>query len=224
MSRRPNFDRVARLYRPMEYLTFGPLLTRTRTHFLPLLRDRRRALVFGDGDGRFLASLLAQHPALEAEAIDTSPTMLAELRRRCAPFAGRLRLLCTDALGYEPEISPDLIVSHFFLDCFSPADLAHFLPRMAARMHPGALWLLSEFRIPPRGAARPLARLLVRSLYFAFRVLTGLRVTHLPDYAALFERAGLTRVAHHDRLFGILRSELWSRADTQLTPAAELLR
>ena len=58
-----NFDLIARPYRWLEYLTFGPALARCRNHFLPQLTDRRAALVLGDGDGRFLARLLAPTPA-----------------------------------------------------------------------------------------------------------------------------------------------------------------
>ena len=64
----PNFDRIARLYRWGEYALLGPALERTRNHLLPLLAIRRNALVLGDGDGRFLARLLSQNPALRALA------------------------------------------------------------------------------------------------------------------------------------------------------------
>ncbi len=53
------------------------------------------------------------------------------------------------------------------------------------------------------------ATLLVRSLYLAFRLLTGLRTTHLPDYATPLTQAGLTRIAQHHSLAGILTTELW---------------
>jgi hypothetical protein len=53
------------------------------------------------------------------------------------------------------------------------------------------------------------ARVFVRSLYLAFRLLTGLRTTHLPDYATPLTQAGLNRVAHQHRLAGLLTTELW---------------
>ena len=212
MRRKPNFDRLARVYQTLEYLTFGPLLDRTRTHFLPELRDARRALVFGDGDGRFLACLLAQNPALEADAVDLSPCMLAQLEHRSASSADRLHLHCADALEFVPRFVPDLVVTHFFLDCLTSAQVARLARQITERMSPGALWLVSEFRVPPRGAARLLARMLIRSLYLAFRILTGLRVARLPDYTVVLTSSGLTRFAYRDRLFGILRTELWSRS------------
>lgn len=211
MSASPSFDRLARLYAPLERLTFSRLLERTRTQFLPQLHHCRRALVFGDGDGRFLARLLAENALLQADAVDLSPAMLAELQRRCGHPRDRLRVHCANALGFVPDETPDLVVSHFFLDCLTGEEVAQFLPQVAKSMLPGALWLVSEFRVPMRGPARLFGRLLVRSLYFGFRILTGLRVTQLPDYPKVFERVGLTRIAHHYRLFGILRSELWLR-------------
>ena len=55
------------------------------------------------------------------------------------------------------------------------------------------------------------AWLLVRTLYLAFRILTGLRVTRLPDFAHSLRQAGLTRIAQHHSLFGILTTELWQK-------------
>ena len=60
----PNFDLIARPYRWLEYLTFGPTLQQTRLHYLPALLHSRNALVLGDGDGRFIAALLAANPTI----------------------------------------------------------------------------------------------------------------------------------------------------------------
>jgi tRNA (cmo5U34)-methyltransferase len=51
--------------------------------FIP--RGTRRVLDLGSGDGRLLALVRRQHPATEAVAIDFSPAMLNEARKR---FAG----------------------------------------------------------------------------------------------------------------------------------------
>src|ERR1700735_883293 len=87
MRGQPNFDHIARPYRWLEYITLGRALEQCRLHYLPSLLNRKRALVLGDGDGRFLAQLLAQNPHLHAHAIDTSATMLQLLRHRCEAVA-----------------------------------------------------------------------------------------------------------------------------------------
>jgi SAM-dependent methyltransferase len=200
MQRAPNFDPVARIYRWAEYLALGPLLQRTRTHFLPQLADRRRALVLGDGDGRFLAKLLAQNPTLHATAVDTSEQMLKLLRARCDPT--RVQTIQGDALTVALPPGTDLIVTHFFLDCFTQSEINGLALRLT---QPGALWLVSDFH-----ADSPFARAYVRSLYFAFRILTGLRVTHLSDPAAALTAAGFHRIAQHQILGGLVYTELWA--------------
>jgi SAM-dependent methyltransferase len=209
MTPAPNFDRIAHPYRWLEYLTLGPLLQRTRTHFLHRLQGSRQALILGDGDGRFTALLLATYPQLQAEAVDVSRTMLQLLARRaCAP--DRLRIHHTDALHFIPTSPPDLIVTHFFLDCLSQPQLDSIVARLTPLTAPHALWLISDFRIPT-GPLHLAARLYIRTLYLAFRILTGLRVTQLPDHATPLAAAGFTRIATQHHLFGLLSSELWQR-------------
>jgi hypothetical protein len=116
-----------------------------------------------------------------------------------------LRLHHADARTFAPTAKPDLIVTHFFLDCLTQAEVDALVARLAA---PGTLWLVSDFRIPPGTMHWP-ARVYIRALYLAFRVLTGLRVTKLPDYARALRGRGFGRLAVHYELFGILTSELW---------------
>lgn len=212
----PNFDRVARSYRYLEYLTLGLTLQRCRTHFLPHLLDCKRALILGDGDGRFLAQLLAQNPRLRADAVDISASMLKLLRRHCEAAspdtALRLRTHHTSALKFIPTKRYDLVVTHFFLDCLTQQELALLISRLTPALTSNAIWLISDFRIPI-GPMRLPARVIICALYFAFRILTGLRTNHLPDYALALSQGGFTRISHHHSLAGMLATELW-RAST----------
>jgi cyclopropane fatty-acyl-phospholipid synthase-like methyltransferase len=211
-----NFDRIARPYRILEYLTLGKILERTRMHFLPRLPASGNVLVLGDGDGRFLEHLLATNLGLRATALDSSEEMLRLLRERCAPYASRLRTLHGDALGFIPpaNASYDLLVTHFFLDCLTEPQLDELVQHLSAALAPDALWLFSDFRIPP-GSMRWPARILVRSLYLAFRVITGLRVTQLPNHGPFLSAAGFRRIDRQLFFFGILTTELWQRESAQ---------
>jgi SAM-dependent methyltransferase len=216
----PNFDRIARIYRWAEYASLGPLLLRTRNHFLPQITHCRRALVLGDGDGRFTAKLLDTAAGVHILAVDISESMLKLLRQRWERHANhspleRLRTLQASALevaaSRDPQFTnPDLIVTHFFLDCLTQPEV-ETLARNLAQTASGTLWLLSDFGEPRPRALRPLAALYIRTLYVAFRILTGLRTTHLPDPQAALAAAGFERVARHERLFGLVYTELWRR-------------
>lgn len=203
-----NFDRIARPYRWMEYVTLGWALERCRFTYLAKLGDRRSALVLGDGDGRFLARLMGSNPVLRAVAVDSSREMLRLLERRCAGERDRLDLRHGDALCSIPERRFDVVVTHFFLDCFEQGEVERLVERVRVGLDPGALWVVSEFRVPD-GAMRLPARLLIGSLYAAFGVLTGLKTRALPDYAGVMEGAGLVRIEVRRYLGGLLAAELW---------------
>jgi ubiquinone/menaquinone biosynthesis C-methylase UbiE len=220
MNTQPDFNPIAHPYRWLEYLTLGPTLQQTRCHYLPSLTQQKFALILGDGDGRFLTRLLTQNPQLHAEAIDTSATMLHLLRQRCAPHIDRLQTHHHNALTFHPEPTRkyDLVVTHFFLDCLTQPDLETLITQITPHLQPQALWLISDFRIPPHGLMKPLARAYIRSLYLAFRILTNLHTTHLPDHATPLSKSGFTRIAHHHRLGGLLTTELW-QIDRSLKPS-----
>jgi SAM-dependent methyltransferase len=218
-----SFDLISGPYRWLEYLTFGPVLTRCRNHFLPSLADRRRALVLGDGDGRFLARLLAANPELHADAVDLSPAMLGLLTRRAhaahLTASARIRTHLADARIFAPTGTYDLIVTHFFLDCLTQRELHDLIAHIRPHLAPGAVWLVSDFRIPT-GPLRWPARALVRSLYLGFRILTGLRTTRLPNHTVALASAGLTRIHRHLSLAGLLTTELWMPAYTSTSQPA----
>lgn len=214
------FDKLAKLYRWMEYLSFGPLLWRTRAEYLLQMRNARHALVLGDGDGRFTAALLRDNHGVRLHAVDASSAMLRRLQHRAASQgdASRVSALHADATIALPEGSFDLVCSHFFLDCLSDVQCAALADRVVRQMQSGARWVVSEFAVPQGGLRLP-ARVLVRGLYVAFGLLTGLRVRHLPDYAAALRLAGLQRIAVQSWLGGILRAEMWELQPVMQTEA-----
>jgi trans-aconitate methyltransferase len=205
-----NFGHLARLYAPLEWLSFGGALARRRRCFLddPRLSNARRALVLGDGDGRFTAALLDRYPAIEVTAVDASAEMLTELERRVrarAPSAV-LELQRADLRSWPvPRRSYDLVVSHFVFDCLTTEDIAALVARITPALAPNARWLVSDFAIPAHALWTPFAKLLLRFLYVAFGLLTGLEVTHLPDYQSALKSAGFALSAAETALGGTPR-------------------
>lgn len=221
-----NFDRLARAYRWMEWASFGPLLWHCRCAFLREMQSARRALIIGDGDGRFTARLLATNPRVHVDAIDSSAAMLRALAHRAAANANRLRTFCLDVRNFdardwhatqspspaEEETRYELIVTHFFLDCLTTGEVRTLAVEVAA-VAPGALWVVSEFAVPQGLFGRVVAQPLVAFLYAAFGLLTGLRVRSLPNHAEALHSAGFVRIGRKKKLGGLLISELW-RANT----------
>lgn len=210
----PNFDRLAQVYRWMEAISFGPYLWRCRTAFLPDLHSAARALIFGDGDGRFTAELLRANVQVRVDAVDISRAMLRELVRRAGSSAGRVRTFAADARTWSYDSVPgtqsyDLVVTHFFLDCLAPSEIECLARRIRPVLQPGARWIISEFAVPQGVYGRWIAKPLVAFLYFVFRLLTGLGIQSLPDHADALERAGFRLQRRRLLLGGLLAAEEW---------------
>jgi SAM-dependent methyltransferase len=209
VNRQLNFNLLARPYRWLEYATFGRALECCRFHFLPELTSARRALVLGDGDGRFLAQLLESNPQLEADAVDISSAMLRLLEKRIGTEASRrVTLHQADARSFvPPRTNYDLVAAHFFFDCLFQPELNMLVARIAPYLAPEACWVVSEFG-PSR---RWIHQGIVSGLYLAFGVLSGLRVRSLPDHHSAFEDCGFELHKETCWLQGLLMSQLWQR-------------
>lgn len=209
-----DFSPLARIYRWMEWLSFGPLLCRCRNTFLSEMRDRKGALILGDGDGRFTARLLERNAQVRVEAIDASAAMVQQLLTRSAEHIDRVSARVADARGPIFLCGKfDLVVTHFFLDCLTSSEVEELVCEVAQRLETSAVWIVSEFAIPDNLYGCLVARPLVSALYLAFRLLTGLTVRRLPRYDAPLQKAGFFLTQQKKRLFGLLVSEVWQAGD-----------
>jgi ubiquinone/menaquinone biosynthesis C-methylase UbiE len=207
----PNFDRLASIYRWLEWFSFGPSLSRCRLAFLDRVAGRRCALIMGDGDGRFTSRLVRANPGMQIDAVDASPAMLSVLMQRVGKHRARIRTHVADARSWQPsgDRRYDVVATHFFLDCLTTDEVRRLAQTIRPVLSPKALWVVSEFAVPDNLFGRLAAGPLVSALYRAFGVLTGLTVRRLPDYRAALARAGLRQIENREFLRGLLISEVW---------------
>ncbi|MGI8890556.1 MAG: class I SAM-dependent methyltransferase [Chthoniobacterales bacterium] len=204
-----NFDRIAPHYRWLETLVFGKRLQQARTAFIRQIETPRHVLVVGEGDGRFLAEFVRAHPGAEVECVEASAQMIELARRREGLATVRFRQADLRESKVESETF-DLIVTHFFLDCFDQKELPVVIERLAQSASSKARWLIADFRAPSRGLARWWAQFLIGGMYFFFGCVAGLQTRRLVDYRPLLRRCGfeLDRAISPNE---IIFSELWER-------------
>ena len=208
-----NFDHVALCYRHLEHLAFGHYLEQCRSALLPRLSPSpRKALLIGEGDGRFLQQFLKNFPGTEVDVVEASERMVELAKRRAArgPDGRRVRFLATDILAEGvPESGYDLVVTHFFVDVLTEAELLS-LAESIRHAAPKAHWLISEFQVCRSSAlAHYASRLCLKCMYVFFRLTAGVKVSSIPDYEAVFTGAGMKLCAKVTALGGFLSSELW---------------
>ena len=180
---------------------------------------RKNILLLGDGDGRFAAAFLqskraAANQTAHLDFVDCSAGMVRLAKKRIQKMG-----LHASAVQFRPDdarVAPfrgpyDLVVSHFFLDCFSTLELRGMIPRIAAATTPDAKWLVSEFAIPPRGLWKNAGRLAIHFMYLFFRFTTGLAQAELPDHSGALAASGFQLIKLETAMRGLLISELWSK-------------
>lgn len=208
-----SFDTLAPVYRPMEAVLAGRILQRCRTSFLAETFGRKRALILGEGPARFLIELLRYTPGIEVTVVEKSPMMIRQAMSRIRKEGldlARVDFREMDALTWKPTGRVfDLIVTHFFLDCFCPEELADLVGRVGASATEDARWLLGDFCIPDRGWRRFRAEMIHAAMYACFRAATGLSAKRLTPPDSCLRSNGFTLI--NRRLFnlGLIHSDLW---------------
>jgi ubiquinone/menaquinone biosynthesis C-methylase UbiE len=215
-----NCDRIAPYYEILEHILFGRLLEHRRFAFLGEIRTSRRAIVCGGGDGRFLARLLRVNARVDVDFVDLSSTMVELAERRVTgmgrTFRKRVRFHAGDVRSFAaPADSYDLIVTHYFFDCFSNQELEDVVCRLARWGMPQARWIVSDFSEANGPIGRLWTRGVISGLYSAFRFTTGLKVTRLPEYKAALARRGYFLRFEEDVLAGLLHSSIWEAETSQ---------
>lgn len=208
------YDQLARVYRLIEFLAFGRALERARFHHFDRLRDCKRILLLGDGDGRGLVLACRLAPHARIDSVDFSAGMLDRAARRLRPEdRARVTLHQADALTAAfPPNTYDAVTTLFFLDCFSDAQVRAFIAHLRPALTPNALWLHTDFVLPSRGFHRLRAHVMLTLMFAFFRRQTGLTVRSLPDSETLIHSAGFHRIAESSCQGGFIRSVVFIQA------------
>jgi ubiquinone/menaquinone biosynthesis C-methylase UbiE len=210
-----SFDAIAPWYRTLETIAFGNALQRARVACLDAIGSPRRALIVGEGNGRFLAALLQRRPLIRIDCIDSSERMLERARQnvlRTVPDElGRVTFLLDDVTSWAPDDRYDLIVTHFILDCFNTRQVGGIVAKLAQSAAPNASWLLADFRIPEAGFARGHARAWLAVMYRFFRAVARIDARELVDPSPFLRAEGFVLERQLLFRYGMLKSELWRK-------------
>jgi ubiquinone/menaquinone biosynthesis C-methylase UbiE len=219
-----SFDAIAPWYRALETIAFGGALQRARIACLGEIGSPRRALIVGEGNGRFLCELLRRHPNVEVDCVDASQRMLELARRRIErespDRASQINLLRQDIASWTPpEHQFDLIVTHFLLDCFPENRVAEIVAKLSRAAAVDARWLLADFCIPSGEFARWRAGLWLAAMYRFFQFTAGVEARDLVDPSPFLHAEGFALVQQQLSRNGMLKSELWRRGSGSLGSA-----
>lgn len=84
-----------------------------------------------------------------------------------------------------PDKDYDTVLTNFYLDLFSDAQLMDLIAQVKMHVSSNALWLVTDFETHSM-----LQHVKVRLMYLFFRMMTGLKTQALPGWYKAMEQAG----------------------------------
>ncbi len=210
------YNRLARIYRWLEWPLFRGQLQQARTSMIGDLPRCDRVLLLGDGDGRLLKQLCRAQPACQVTSVDQSAEMLRLQTQRTEQLGAsqRVTFICQDARDFRPSGgSYDLLVTAFFLDCFGEQELARLVPQWLAGVRPGGLFYFVDFTQPKSGWQRQRAEIYLTILHWFFRWQTGLSNRRLVNFDAILAGQRIALVASQTRNRELMSSRLYRVTD-----------
>ena len=152
--------------------------------------------------------------------------MIAEARNNLARHqlpADRVTFIRADAMPWLEQQHQqlhkrqhdefDLIVTHFFLDCFRADQLETLVPAIASFATKDAHWLLADFQEASRGWKRWRSRCILAIMYTFFRAVTRLPASSLTPPDTYLQRAGFSLHKRQEYDWELLKSDWWVRGD-----------
>ncbi len=207
-----SFDRIAPYYRWLESGIFGAKLQRARIAWIDGIETPARVLIVGEGTGRFLCEFLERYVDVEVDCVDASARMLQLARGRARRDELRVRFLHEDLLTWSPKESVyDLIVTHFFLDCFDEVEIEKIVTKLARSGTQNAVWLLADFFVPRDPLRKLHAKAWLWAMHRFFRVAAGISARRLTNPSPLLETHGFRLAQRQEWRLDLLKSEMWRR-------------
>jgi tRNA (cmo5U34)-methyltransferase len=203
------FDRVASFYDPLAKLVFGSSLQDAQYWLLPYIPSNSTILIIGGGSGWLLQQVLEHTSPKHIVYLEASEKMLQQAQQQIpAPTIVEFRH-GTDA-DLQPHEQFDIIITPFLLDLFQDERLSQLMQRLYSVLEPGGLWLFADFW-PVQQKLPFWQKLLAKSMYLFFGLLSDVQGRQLPDYSRHYNRLGLKEQQWAGFYNGFVQSKVYRK-------------
>lgn len=196
-----NFNLIAPFYDGIARLVFGNDLLESQIFFLRKIKSTDSILVLGGGTG----SLLEFMPVCEkVDFVEKSKQMIKRAaRKKCSQS---VNFIHADFLTMDINDSYDVIISPFFLDCYSGKNLNLALGKIKDSLAPEGALIVSDFQETKSNKFQ------LSIMHIFFRILTNLDAKSLSNIHEIVLLHGFVAkedfFLHQNRLFSRLYRNL----------------
>ena len=175
-----NFNKIAPFYDDLVKLVFGDSVQNATNHYLNQIPGNSKILILGGGTGQLLDEMNHLSCGSNVTYVDAAQGMVAQAKLRKHKNIS-VKFLCLSVFELDQEPF-DVIITPFFLDLFSNAELQVLSSRLKGFLPKGGYWLFSDFVT----SGSIYQKLFIRFLYLLCGFACGVTSTKLPNYDIVF--------------------------------------
>ena len=182
----PDFNNVARPYDFISRLVFGNALVDAQVSLLGHIPEKSSILIVGGGTGWILEEISKRHPeGLQIVYVEVSGKMI-ELSGKRDTRQNNVSFIHKPVEEYESDKLFDVIITPFFFDLFLKSDVTTLFSHIDKSLKTGGSWLYTDF-VPPKYQTKLWQKVLLKSMYLFFGLLSKVEARSLVDMDNYFE-------------------------------------
>lgn len=183
---RNDYNFIAPYYDFISRIIFGKAIIRAQACLLSHITPNSNLLIAGGGSGWILEEIAKLHPGgLTITYIDNAAKMIALAKKRqCG--ANKVVFICEPIENYHIIQQFDCVFTAFFFDNFKIEKAAAVFETIHHHLKTGGNWLYADFA-PAHLVKKYWQKMLLKMMYFFFRVVSKIEAQELADTSSLFK-------------------------------------
>lgn len=182
-----NFNLIAPIYDRLSFMVFGRTLRDAQIKNLNDVQPACKVLIVGGGTGEVLEWL--PNADLHVTFVELSKGMLEKAKIRNGRLdRNKVEFVNTDVMKIQGTF--DLIITNFFLDCFSPEKLQIVLAHLKTLLDSSGQIFVTDFV----NSDKLKHRMLLKLMHSFFRIFSSLESKELADIPSAIEQAGFRKI------------------------------
>lgn len=183
-----NYNLVAPFYDRLSRIVYQNAIIESQSFLVDSIKANSTILIVGGGTGWLLEMISKKHPeGLNITYVDNSAGMIALAKKKNK--RGNSVVFIEQPIQDAPLSDTfDVIITPFLLDNFSSETLKVVFNKLNGMLHERGYWLFADFQVHEKHHIWQ--KLLLKVMYFFFRMVCNIEAHQLPDTNILFKNYG----------------------------------
>jgi len=204
-----NYDNSASFYDRLSRMVYGKALITSQVYLLQFIPANSSVLIAGGGTGWILEEIAKIHPSgLSITYVEISAKMTALAQQRNYG-ANKVTFINKPIEEVGDATIYDVVITPFLFDNFTEETLDGIFVHLHQRLKREGIWLCTDFQL----TGKLWQGVLLKSMYYFFRILCGIETTSMPDIESRFVKYSYKKIVAKTFFGEFIISTEYQKAD-----------